>query len=430
MKQGTSHRVLTTGLAILMLAAFTVSLGFGVILPLLPLVVERLATDGGDPTLIAQATGLLTGLYMLSLFAFAPIWGALSDRLGRRAILLIGVGGFAATMLGFSFIDWLPAIYAERFLSGLFAAAVTPVTMAAASDLGGSEEARARRLALVSVAGMTGFLLGPALGVASSSAASKFGAAPYAMASGPAMAVTGVLALVAGALIALALPPDRARRAAFSRPLSRPAGLADGRLRLLALSFIVSAGVAIFEVGLALRGQEEAGLDPGQVAVMFMVCGLVMLVAQALVFSPWVKPASTRWALGPTLAVLAGALFLAPSSTGFALMLASTTAVAASAGVLAPILTYWTSRGANAGRGLQLGRQAAAVSLGAAAGAAMGGLLHGVPWLPDAPSVIIATLTGAVVLVGFGLSSTLGNKDRSSGAEPGEPGAVRRGRSG
>ncbi|MDI1326517.1 MAG: hypothetical protein PSV23_06930 [Brevundimonas sp.] len=121
---------------------------------------------------------------------------------------------------------------------------------------------------------------------------------------------------------------------------------------------------------------------------------------------------------------MADAIFLAPRANGFALMLAATGAVAASAGVLAPILTYWTARAARAGRGLQIGLQTAAVSLGGA----MGGLLHDLPWLPDPPSVVMAALTGAAVLVGFGLSSALGREGRFSGVRPGGSGAVYKGR--
>ena len=109
-------------------------------------------------------------------------------------------------------------------------------------------------------------------------------------------------------------------------------------------------------------------------------------------------------------------------------MLAATSAVAASVGVLAPFLTDWTSRGARAGRGLQIGRQTAAVSLGGAGRAAMGGLLHGLPSLPHAPSVVMAALTGAAVLVGFGPSSALGREGGFSVARPGGSGAVYRGR--
>ena len=86
-------------------------------MPLLPHLIERLLGAGGDAARVARSTGLLTGLYTLSLFLFAPVWGRLSDRYGRRRILLIGLIGFSTTMLTFSLIENLVAVYAERFLS-------------------------------------------------------------------------------------------------------------------------------------------------------------------------------------------------------------------------------------------------------------------------------------------------------------------------
>ena len=113
-------------MAVLMLSVFTVSMGYGVVLPLLPYLIERLLGTGGDSEQVSRATGLLTGLYTLSIFLFAPAWGRMSDRYGRRTVLLIGLIGFSATMLIFAFVENLTAVYAERFLSGMFAAAVTP----------------------------------------------------------------------------------------------------------------------------------------------------------------------------------------------------------------------------------------------------------------------------------------------------------------
>ncbi|GHH24556.1 hypothetical protein GCM10008023_36740 [Sphingomonas glacialis] len=140
-----------------MLSVFTVSLGFGIVLPSLPFLLERLFGASGDATQVSRATGLLTALYTLSLFLFAPVWGWLSDRFGRRLILIIGLVGFSATMLTFAFIDGLGAIYTERFLSGMFAAAVTPIALATIGDIAATEAARARRLMFVSLAGITGF---------------------------------------------------------------------------------------------------------------------------------------------------------------------------------------------------------------------------------------------------------------------------------
>ena len=106
-------------------------------LPLLPDLIERLRGKASDADQVARSTGLLTALCTLSLFLFAPVWGWHSDRYGRRTVLLIGLIGFSATILTFAFIETLLAVYAERFPGGIFAAAVTPVALAAIGDLAG-----------------------------------------------------------------------------------------------------------------------------------------------------------------------------------------------------------------------------------------------------------------------------------------------------
>ena len=165
--------------------------------------------------------------------------------------------------------------------------------------------------------------------------------------------------------------------------------------QLLILGFVVSAGVGVFEVGLALRGKQELGLTPVQIAAMFTTCSLVMIVAQAAVFSPLVRPEFTRWLVAPAFGVLAMGLFAVPLAGSFALMLVVTGGVAASAGILSPILTYWIAAGAGHKSGAGLGKQTSAASLGAAVGSAASGLLYDVTWLPNAAFV----LTSGVALL-------------------------------
>ncbi len=395
-------------MAVLMLSVFTVSMGYGVVLPLLPYLIERLLGTGGDAAQVSRSAGLLIGLYTLSLFLFAPVWGRLSDRYGRRPILLMGLMGFSATMLTFAFVENLTAVYAERFLSGMFAAAVTPVALAAIGDLAVTEEARARRLTFVSLAGISGFLLGPMLGVFIARGAANM--LPIVSASGSLtlpLAGTAVLSLLVAAAAALTVPGTKRRGAAPKR--DQPASDAAASLvpKLLSLSFIVSAGVGVFEVGLALRGKQELGLTQYQIAFMFTECSLVMFVVQAIVFSPWIKPETTRWFIAPTLAVLAVGLYLVPRASDFMLMLAAIGAVAASAGILSPILTYWISRNAGKAQGAELGKQTAAASLGAAVGSAAGGLLFDVAPLPNAAFLLVTVLTVLAVLLSLGLPHLL-----------------------
>lgn len=387
-------------IAALMLAVFTVSIGYGVVLPLLPYLIERLLGSEVGAVLVSRHTGLLTGVYALALFLFAPVWGRASDRFGRRNVLLVGLVGFGVTMLVSSFVETLAAVYSERILSGVFAAAVTPVAAAAISDFAAADQARARRLAFVSMAGIAGFLLGPMLSVFVSRPAAAFSTVtqPAGSLKFP-LAATGLLALVIAFAVAFAVPRVRSG----DRPGKRSRSV-DGAAHvvavLLTLTFIVSTGIGVFEVGLALRGKQELGLTPYQIALMFSECSLVMFVVQAIVFSPRFQPALTRWLLPPSLAILAGGLILAPLASDFALMLAVVGAVAASAGILSPILTYWISSMAGSAQGWQLGKQTAAASLGVTVGSAAGGLLFNLAGFPGASFFLAATLAA----LGFVLS--------------------------
>ena len=395
-------------MAALMLAVFTVSVGFGVVLPLLPYLIERLLGAGVEAAQVSRHTGLLTAVYTLSLFLFAPMWGRLSDRRGPRGVLLVGLLGFGVTMLVFSFVESLAAVYAERFLSGMFAAAVTPVAAAVIGNFTTTEQGRARRLSFVSMAGIAGFLLGPMLGVFVTRFAADFFtlAMPAGSVAIP-LAATALLAFLVASAVAFAVPSgeghDRSQKTTGAS-VDKTAWLVP---KLLILTFIVSAGVGVFEVGLALRGKQELGLTPYQIALMFTECSLVMFVMQAIVFSPWFKPDTTRWLIAPALAVLAAGLFLVPRASDFTLMLVVIGAVAASAGILSPILTYWISAKAGSAQGWELGKQTAAASLGVTLGSAAGGLLFNVAALPGASFVLTAGLAVLGFLLSLGLPHLL-----------------------
>ena len=395
-------------LIVLMLAVFTVSMGYGVVLPLLPYLIERLLGARADVTQVSGSTGLLTAIYTLPLFLFAPIWGRMSDLYGRRVILLVGLIGFGTTMLIFTFLENFVGLFVERFLSGLFAAAVTPVALAAVADLAASDESRARRLTFVSLAGISGFLLGPMLGVFLASTASSIlqNSGPSGSLAFP-LAATSVLAFIAAVTVVLAVPvtspvddhPDIALGPAQTHTWLVP--------RLLALAFIVSAGVGVFEVGLALRGKQELGLTQYQIATMFSECSLVMFAVQAIVFSPWINPETTRWLIAPALALLAAGLFLISYTSNFTLMLTVVGLVAASAGILSPILTYWISIGSGTAQGAAFGKQTAASSLGVTAGSAAGGLLFNIPLLPSASFILLTSLTVFGFFISLGLPNLL-----------------------
>lgn len=173
-------------------------------------------------------------------------------------------------------------------------------------------------------------------------------------------------------------------------------------LRLLSVSFVTALAVGAFEVGLSLRGKQVLDLNAYQIGMMFTECSLVMFVAQALVFSPFIKTEKTRHLITPSLVVLAAGLAMVPFASGFIATILVVAMVAASAGVLSPIATYWISLSAGKAQGTELGLQTSAASLGQAVGAAAGGLLFDFATMPN------ASFTLTAVLVATGLVGSIG----------------------
>jgi MFS family permease len=387
----------TAALATLLLAVSTVSAGYGIVLPILPLMLQVI--DGPNASFeISRHTGLLTGLHALALFLFAPVWGRLSDRYGRRIVLCFGLFGFSASLLLSSIQLSIGLLYAERFFTGVFAAAVTPVAAAVIADQGGSDEWRARRIAWVSMAAISGFLLGPML--------SGFLATLSKSYELPFFAIAGV-GLFAGIAVHLFVPSKASDVPSSNEGRSLPRSTASVHtiMAVRAISFLVAAGVGVFEVGLALRGNQELGMAPARVALMFMTCSLVMFIVQAVVFLPRANPSWTRWLIVPALGVMSLSLLLASRMTEFAPLLATVAAVAASAGILSPILTYWTSLESGNTKGAGLGKQAAVVSLGQALGSVAGGSLY---WIA-APFVVTGILLAGAAVAGLRLPRLLKN---------------------
>lgn len=362
-----SPRARGLGLSGLLAAMFTVAASFGLVLPLAPDLVRATQGAAGDTALHA---GGLTGVYMVAITIFAPVWGRLSDRAGRRWVLVAGLAGFALSMAGFGWVQSLPALYLQRALSGLFAAGVAPVAAAAVADAAPSDQWRASRMAWLNMASIGGFVLGPSLSVWVRGAAEAAASPSPAGVLAPFAAAALVAVLAAGG-IAFTLPDG---------PTETPRDLAPTADRLLgglllALAFAVSLIVGVFEVAVSLRSGGLAAASSGEVAAMFAVCSLVMFLVQAVLFSPLVRAEHTWRLLAPGFALLAAALFLSAAASGLGEALVAVTIIAASAGAVSPTLAYWQSLLAGRRQGAQLGRQTAAASLGQAVGSTAGGLL-------------------------------------------------------
>lgn len=142
------------------------TIGFGITLPVLPFYTERFAlrrTDAGWLGSLGVQVGLLTAVYPLLQLIAAPFWGRLSDRVGRRPILMVGMAGAAASYALFGFSTSLAMLYVARAIGGVLSSAIFPAAAAYVAD-STSDQLRSRGMAWLGTASSLGAVLGPALG--------------------------------------------------------------------------------------------------------------------------------------------------------------------------------------------------------------------------------------------------------------------------
>ena len=145
----------TRPLLVVFFTVFLDLLGFGLILPLQPLLAERLGAS-------ALEVGALMTTYSAMQLLFAPLWGRLSDRVGRRPVLLVSILGSVGSMVIFANATALPWLFAARTFAGIFNANLG-TAQAYVADVT-TPETRARGMGFMGMAFGLGFVLGPWLG--------------------------------------------------------------------------------------------------------------------------------------------------------------------------------------------------------------------------------------------------------------------------
>ena len=386
-------------LFILLACLFVVMIGLGITMPVLPFYVERLAlSDGASRRAVTMHVGLLTGVYALGQLFFAPVWGRLSDRTGRRPVLLIGIAGYVVAQVLFGLATSLWLLYAARILGGILSSATLPVSAAYVADMT-TEERRGRGMAWLGAATSFGFVVGPALGGILSRRDLHFGARywhflidsfsiPFFTA-----AALGLLTLFA----ALRWLPESLPSAAL-RAKNKEKGEADWRglantLRpLLGLTLVAQFALATFEATFALYAQAKFNYGPLRVGAAFVVCGLVMSIFQAGVVGLHAGRVREIYQVGGGFGLMGISLGLFVVARTTPVVFALVGLVALGTAFVSPNLTALISkRGGINHVGESLGVQNAANSLAQASGPLLGGALF--VWHLNAPYLFAGALS-------------------------------------
>ena len=374
-----------------LLAVFLDLVGFGIVIPLLTFYAETFAAS-------AMQVTLLMACYSLAQFLFAPVWGAVSDRVGRRPVMLFSIAATALGLAGFASATALWQLFLFRSLHGMATANIS-TAQACVADLTPPEK-RAMGMGLIGAAFGVGFTVGPLIG-------GELAAWGYAA---PIWFAAGLSAL--NFVLALVLLPET--RPAVTGPRFRQRSIRpDAFLRVLRhpvvglcvlLTFVLTTAFGMMESTFTLFAEHERSLTASNVGRMFGVAGVVMILIQGGLIGRLVKRFGEGALVPAGLVLLAIGLALLPLAPPTVPMVSVFCLMAVGQGISNPSLQSLISRGTSEDeQGFVLGTNQSLSALARVVGPTLGGVLYaGVG--PSAPFwtgalIVLASVGLAVVAI-------------------------------
>jgi DHA1 family tetracycline resistance protein-like MFS transporter len=373
-------------------------MGFGIVVPVLAFCAKEYGASG-------LMLGMILGSFSLMQFIFSPVWGRLSDRVGRRPVLMVSLLGSLLGFCIFALASSVAMLFASRILTGIAAASISTAQAYVADTT--DDASRSGGMAIIGMAFGLGLVLGPPIGGILSSLGTGFGLTPNLLPG----ASAAVLSAIALSMTVVALPesrvPDARRPAGSLWQLDnenwriffglRGLRLAGGSLAVLMFTLASLAPI------LVLVGRDNFGLTTRQVGYLFGLMGVVVVALQATVVDRL-----TRW-LGDVGTGMIGAgcllagLLLVPFTHSRVVLVMATCLMGVGQGLCNPTLSAFISKVAPpTHRGGILGVSSSLNSLARVIGPALAG------WAYDslkAPGALLSQ--AAVVLLAMILSVRL-----------------------
>jgi len=383
-------------LVILLIIQFLVMVGFGIVIPILPFFVTKL---GGG----ALSLGIFMSSYSIMQFFFAPVWGKLSDRIGRRPVILIGLTGYGLTFLMFGMVNNLYLLIGLRALSGMVSSATIPTAMAYLTDITEGTE-RSKGMGMIGAAMGLGMIFGPAIG----------GWLGHYSFSLP-FFVAGGLALLLLPFTLAFLPESLKKQTVVirsKRPLLTLEVSKDPLFVLFAFNFVLNFTMSMFESTFALLAAAKVGFGPRDMGITFAILGIFAVIVQGGLIGPLVKK------FGEAKLVKTGALFCAAGLIliitsadykNIIFLVMSTVVFMVGNSLMVPTSSSLVTKQSFVGQGASLGLFASFASLGRIIGPVTGGVLFGLSM--NLPYVVGSACLVLIVLVA---GRKLGVKNKAS----------------
>jgi len=356
-------------LPILFAVMFLVMMGFGIIIPVLPFYVEEI---GASPAEL----GLLMGVYSFMQLLFAPIWGRISDRIGRKPVIMIGILGLSLSFFLTALSTELWMLFAARIIGGFLSAANMPTVMAYVADIT-TEEDRGKGMGIIGASIGLGFIFGPAIGGVFSQTSLSL---PFYLAGASCLFTFFlVMFVLKESLVLQDRSHSSAKRGSMLESLKGPVSI------LFFLQFFISVSLAGLEATFAYFAAKKAGLSTTELGYIFMIMGL----AQAIVQGGLIGRLTKRFGDGAVIQ-----LGIVISAVGFGLILLvnnfATAAIYLTVfgignGLIRPSVSSLLTKKSTTGHGSTTGLLSSFDSLGRIIGPPLGGWLFtiaiGLPYL-------------------------------------------------
>jgi MFS transporter, DHA1 family, multidrug resistance protein len=376
---------LNKDLAILFFIMVVVQLGFGIVLPIMPFYIESFGAT-------ASGLGMLMAIFSIMQFISAPVFGGLSDRYGRKGILMLGIFGNGLSLLLFGLSTQLWQLYIYRALAGLLSAATLPTAMAIIGD-STDEKERSAGMGFLGAAMGVGMILGPGIGGWLGSFSTSM---PFFFAA--ALSAVGVV------LVLVAMPETLPieKRAHHTVRISGPSlgmmwKVLFGSLGFIFfLGFLVNFGLASFESVYALYAEHRFAFGPDKVGTILVVVGIVSTLIQGALTGPATRRFGESFIIKSSLIASAVTFVLMILAFDYLTILLATGVFIFSNAMLRPSISSLISKGSEMGQGVAMGIANSYMSLGRIVGPLMAGALFDVqirlPYLVSAGIMLVIYL--------------------------------------
>lgn len=364
-------------LPILFLIMFLVMVGFGIIIPVIPFFAEKV---GATPAEL----GLLMGVYSFMQLISAPIWGRISDRIGRKPVMMIGILGLAISFFLMAISSQLWMLFVARIIGGLLSSANMPTTMAYVADIT-SDEDRSKGMGIIGAATGLGFIFGPAIGGLFSKTSLNM---PFYIA-GTSSLLTFFLVLF---ILKESLSLEK-RGEHFKEKNSIKGSLSGATSIIYILQWFISLSLSGLEATFAYFAAKKAGLDSIDLGYIFMIMGFGSALVQGGLVGRLAKKYGEGVIIQAGIIVSAigfGLILLVNSFTTAAIFL---TIFGLGNGVIRPCISALLTKRSTVGHGSTTGILSSFDSLGRIIGPPLGGWMFSISaGLPYISGIILSIL--------------------------------------